>query len=639
VEQQADRRFYEFGAFTLDTVERVLECRGEGRLVRLTPRVYDTLLYFLEHPNELIDKRRLIDAVWPNLVVEDNNLDQTISTLRQALGERGRESRYIVTVRGRGYRLTVPVMARAHAPAASPGLSASAGTSVPVEAPPVPASPAAGPRSRMTVVAAALGLAAVLAAALLWRGPNPAPVAPTLAPKLAVLPFRPLTADDRSESLELGMAETLIAGLNTADLTVAPLSTVRRYATPDIDPIAAGREIGASAVLEGYLQRDAEQLRVSARLLNVADGRQLWAARYEEAFTDIFSVQDAIASRVRESLMPQLVGEVRSLPHYTESAEAYELYVTGRLHRQRGNIDALRQALAYFERAVEEDPGFALAHVGVADVHAILGVFGVMAPHDTFPQARLAVQRALFLAPDLAEAHASLGHIKTQYEHDWAGAELELRRAVELNPYYALGQQWLGLLLAYSGAFDEGLERLRMAYTLEPSAVYGALIGMVLNYARRYDEAVQQLEAMLAADPASLTTRTYLALAYMRTGQLDEARRHLGLLPTATPGSMSYVGQIAALEGRRADALAEVERLIAHSQQRYVPAYDIAAIYGALADSDAAFVWLERAFEERSQLVGWLPWDAAFDSIREDSRYSAFLQRLNVAASKNLGRH
>jgi DNA-binding winged helix-turn-helix (wHTH) protein/TolB-like protein/Flp pilus assembly protein TadD len=633
VEQQDDRRFYEFGAFALDTVERVLECRNDGRSVRLTPRVYDTLLYFLEHPNELIDKRRLIDAVWPNLVVEDNNLDQTISTLRHALGERGRESRYIVTVRGRGYRLAVPVVARPHAGVPATGESDStAAASTPIEPSPAPVSPAPKPRSRTAVAAAAVGLVALLAAALLWTGLKSAPIEPTPAPKLAVLPFRPLTADDRSESLELGMAETLIAGLNTADLTVAPLSTVRRYASPDVDPLAAGREIGATAVLEGYLQRDADHLRVSARLLNVADGRQLWAARYDEAFTDIFSVQDAIAARVRESLMPQLVGEVRSLPHYTQSAEAYELYVTGRLHRQRGNVEALRQSLAYFERAVQEDPGFALAHVGVADVHAILGVFGVMAPHDTFPQARLAVQRALSLAPDLAEAHASLGHIKTQYEHDWAGAELELRRAVELNPYYALGQQWLGLFLAYSGDFEEGLERLRMAYSLEPSAVYGALIGMVLNYARRYDEAVEQLEAMLAADPASLTTRTYLALAYMRTGQLAEATRHLSLLPTATPGSMSYVGQIAALEGRRADALAEIERLIAHSQQRYVPAYDIAAVYGALAEIDATFIWLERAFDERSQLVGWLPWDAAFDSIREDSRYAALLQRLNVAA-------
>jgi len=461
-----------------------------------------------------------------------------------------------------------------------------------------------------------------------WLRTPSGPPRANVSPKLAVLPFQPLTSEDRSESLELGMTETLIEGLNTADLTVASLSAARGYG--GTDALTAGRALDAAAVLEGYLQRDGERLRVSARLLDVATGRQLWASRYDERFTNIFAVQDAIAAQVREALMPQLVGEVRSLRHYTQDAVAYELYVNGRLHRQRSNPEALQQALAYFEQAAQRDPGFALAYVGIADIHAILGVFGVAAPRETFPLALSAVAKALELAPDLAEAHASLGHIKMQYELDWQGAELELRRAVELNPYYGLAQQWLGLFLAESGEFDGGLEHLARAYELEHVPGYGALVGMVLNYERRFHEAIDQLGAVLETDPTLPTARAYLTFAYLRTGRLDEAAKQLERLAAPGPGSMGYLGQLYALRGQRAEALREAERLITESEHRYVSAYDIATIFAVLKDDDRALQWLERAFEERSQLIGWLPWDGVFDGIRQDPRYLELVQRLNV---------
>jgi DNA-binding winged helix-turn-helix (wHTH) protein/TolB-like protein/Tfp pilus assembly protein PilF len=628
------RRVYEFGEYRLDTAAGELRSRADGRPVELTARVYDTLLVLVEHAGELLDKRTLISAVWPGLVVEDNNLDQCISALRQALGERRGENRYIVTVRGRGYRFAAPVAS----------VEPSAEIAAPLQSAPAEAAPRAVAGARkdgrrplgaaLAIVAAgALGVAMVVAVAPKLR-PASEPQAPVDSTSLAVLPFRPLAVADNNESLELGMTETLISGLNSGRLEVKPLSSVRRYAGVEQDALLAGRALGVAHVLEGYLQRDGEFLRVSARLLATANGRQVWAERYDQRFTDIFSVQDAIAARVRTALTSELAGpQPVALRRYTDDAEAYQLYVTGRFHRQRSTEPGLIQALAYFEQAIERDPSFASAYVGLAETHSVFGVFGIVAPHEAFPRARAAVDKALELAPDLGEAYASLGHIKTQYEHDWAGAERALRRGVELDPSYAPAQQWLGLYLAYAGRFDEALARLAQAQALEPSApVYSALIGMVLSYAGRHDEAIAQLHATLEMDARLPTAHTYLALASLRSGRLEDAARALDRIESPTPGSMAYRGQLYALLERREDALAEVARLVELGKTRYVSAYDVASIYGMLGDADEAFAWLERAFDDRSQLLGWLPWDEAFDGIRDDARYNSLLSRLNVAA-------
>ena len=285
--------------------------------------------------------------------------------------------------------------------------------------------------------------------------------------------------------------------------------------------LAAGRELGVQAVLEGHIQRAGDNLRVSARLMNVGDGRQLWAQRYDERFTDIFSVQDAIAARVRAALTVELAGRPSpALRRYTENAEAYQQFANGRYHAQRL---ALPEALAHFEQAVELDPGFALAYVGIAEIRSAIGVFGAVAPRNTFPQALQAVEKALEIAPDLGEAYASLGHIKVQYEHDWPGAMRAYHRAIELNPNYAYTHLLLGLHLATRGRFDDGIAELRAAQALKPAQPsYSALIGMVLTYQGRYDAAIEQLESTLEMNPDFPTTNTYLALAYLRRGDYEQ---------------------------------------------------------------------------------------------------------------------
>ena len=623
---------YEFDRFRLDPSQRLL-IRDDGTSVPLSGKAFDTLVYLVQRSGQLVSREELSRALWPRTIVDDANLNVAISTLRRALKDELPDRKFVATVTGRGYQFVAAVRV---APAGEPSDSVHAANGKP-EREANAGSTAATRRRRagalaITFVLALTGVAAVMATRAVRESPAPSRQVATLA----VLPFKSILATGRNESLELGMTETLISGLNGSSLTVSPLSAVRRYANPEQDAIQAGRALGVEAVLEGYIQRDTNNLRVSVRLLNVSDGRQLWAASFDEPFSDIFSVQDAIAAKVWSELTPNVAAAgAQSLHRHTGNAEAYQFYVNGQYHRlQRLGVDGLRQALADFEQAVARDPGFALAYVGIADVHAILGVFGAVAPREAFAQARIAVDRALELEPDLGAAHASLGHIRTQFELDWPGAHQAYRRALQLDPYYAPAWQWRGILLGLAGRFDEAIESTRQAQALDPAMPgYSALVGMLLMYHRRYDEAIEQLTRTLEMDPELPTARVYLAATYLRVGRHDEALAQLERVRTPTPGSAGYRGQALALAGRRGEALAEVQRLEQESSIRYVSAYDIATVYAALGDTDQALAWLERAFGERSPLIGWLPWEPVFDSLRGDPRYSALVAQLDLSHS------
>jgi DNA-binding winged helix-turn-helix (wHTH) protein/tetratricopeptide (TPR) repeat protein len=569
-----------FANFVLDPVRLRLCRRDTGELVPLTPKVFEALAYLVAHQNEVLDKETLLEGIWPGLVVEENSLTQTISTLRRALGEARGENRFIVTLPGRGYRFVAAVS--------------------PFESNP----DATGPGRRAT----------------------------TALRSLAVLPFKPLAANQSNESLELGMTEALISGLAAIPgVVVPPMSSVRGFNAIDQDPIAAGRTLRVQAVLEGSLQRDGEHLRVSARLMRVADGQQHWAGRFDVSFTTIFDVQDTLARQVTEALASEfgIAGLPPAVRRYTRDAEAYQLYLNGRFAWTHSSDVSLPLAINYFQQALARDPNYALAYAGLADCHILIGVFGMRPPHDAYPIAREATNRALAINPMLAAAHATLGHIQVQYEQDWTAADRSYARAIELDPLFAPTFQYLAILLGFRGEFDKALAIQQRVLELEPLwMIARANVGMLLYYARRYEEAVVQLEPTLELDPSNDHARSFLGRAYLRLGQPERALEAFRRRRSPSPGSFADVAQAMTLTGDRAGASAELAQLRQLSQQRYVPAYDLAAIHACLNQTDEAVRAVEQTLTERGAMIGWMRHDPAFDALRGEPRYEALAATL-----------
>jgi len=607
---------YEFGDFALDVGEQCLLRRDTGQTIVLTTKVFETLLYFVEHAGETLDKDVLLRSIWPGVVVEENSLTQNVSTLRQALGEARGENRYIATVARRGYRFVAKVTRRDGA-----------------MEPSVAASPAAARRPRLLLVAAAAVSIVVIAAIIFFASATrPRETAPLAARTLAILPFKPLLPAERNESLELGMAESLISHLSQPGRqAISPLSSVRRYGALDQDPIAAGRELGVDTVLDGSLQRSGNRLRVAARLLRVADGQQLWAQSFDQDFTTIFDVQDTIAARVAQAIsVGQGVGSTRGTP-YTQDSEAYALYASGQFAWARQTEPSLLQAIGFFEQAIARDPNYALAYASLADTYALLGVFGMRAPREVFPKARSAVEKALSIDPDLAAAHSALGHIKMMYEHDWDGAAREYARALQIDPSLAVAYHRRGLLYAIQGDIEHALQANARAQQLEPLwlAPKGAA-GNFLYLAGRYDESIQLCEKILALDEGADNARSFLIRNLLVKGDYERALAEYDRRPLQMPGSNAHRAQALALSGQRAAALAELDRVLKFSKERYVPAYDIALIYAALADTENTFLWLDRAVEDRSTLMVFLARDPMFDAFHSDPRWNALVQRVGA---------
>jgi TolB-like protein/DNA-binding winged helix-turn-helix (wHTH) protein/Tfp pilus assembly protein PilF len=627
---------YEFGDFRVDAARHLLVSRA-GDAIPLTPKAFETLLYLVEHHGLVLDKDVLMQAIWPHTVVEENNLNQSISALRRVLGESRGENRYIATVPGRGYQFVADVR------------KAIAGDSI-AESEDVEAISGSGQdidsrkRSLVFVMVAAIGIVGLCLGLYYFRPTqnttlSTSPTGPTpihsksQGRSIAVLPFKPLVAGLRDESLEMGMADTLIVRLsNLREVPVRPISSVRKFGGLEQDPIAAGSELGVESVLDGQIQRSGDRVRVTVRLISVSDGKQLWADQFDEKFTDIFTLQDLISEKITSALALKLTDEEHSrlTKRYTENVEAYQLYVNGRFYWENRTGEGLKRAIEYFAEAIEKDPNYALAYAGLADSYALLGVFH-LPPKEAFPKAREATLNALRIDDHLAEAHAALGHIKVQYEYDWAGAEKEYKRAIELNPNYPNAHHFYALYLAAMGRSDEGIAEIKRAQELEPFSLFiHANVGGILYQARRYDEAISQLKSVLEMNPGFDHARSVLGYAYLQKGMYEQAIAEFEKRTTPATGGYGDLGQAYGSSGKRREALKEVSKLLELSKHRYVAPYNLALIYASLGDKDNALEWLERAYEDRSTLLIWIRVDPRLDSLRSEPRFKAVLNRMGA---------
>ncbi len=490
-------------------------------------------------------------------------------------------------------------------------------------------------RSPMRATLALAALAAVITGGILGRQSLFRRV--TRVDSIAVLPFKPLLADSRDEALELGLADTLITRLSSLkNVTVRPLSAVRRYTALDQDPVAAGRELKAQAVLEGSIQKVGDKVRVTARLISVADGGALWTRQFDERWTDIFAVQDAISQRVADDLMTPLTGEERNelARNYTTDSEAYRLYMEGRYQWGKRTGAGMRKAVESFQLAIGRDPNYALAYVGMADAYATLGSYHLLPSHEALPLAKDAAMRALSIDQNLAEAHASMGKILTDYYWDWEQAEREFLLAIKLKPNYANSRHWYSALLTSQGRYDEALSEANRALELDYlSPVTGTQVGQVLYRARRYDQAIAALRKTLDLEPNFTAAHYYLGQCHLMRGNHDEAmaefERALEIAPK-TPDFIAMIGYTHAVARRRDQArrcLAELDEL---SLGRYVPPFCYATIHAALGEPDLAFKWMEKSHEDRDPRVRTLKTDPLFDVLLADPRFAELIRRAGL---------
>jgi DNA-binding winged helix-turn-helix (wHTH) protein/Tfp pilus assembly protein PilF len=560
-----NRELYEFDKFRLDVAERLLS--REGERVPLSEKAFDTLCVLVRRGNHLVHKDELLNEVWPDAIVEENNLDKNISLLRQVLGERTGKGKFIETVRGHGFRFVPEV-----------------------------------------------------------RQIN------TATKTIAVLPFKSLVAEERDEALELGMADALISKLSEAEeITVRPLSAVRRYDSPDQDSITAGCQLNVEAVLDGSLQTCGDRIRVMARLVRVSDGKQLWASQLEEKFTDIFRVQDSISERVATALKIRLTNKENR--RYTDNVEAYELYMKGRLHALRLTRAETDKAVAYFQQAIDLDLNYPLPYLGLANAYLPMVLTSGLPSREVIPKAKEATLRAVEIDPGNSEGFVILGLISFWYEWDWRAARKNYQRALDLDPKNPEAHFAYALLLSNSGRHERALAEIKLSRELDPVSLRtNAEEGQIFFFAKDYDNALDRLKQTIDLDPNFWLSHLFISRVYTEKGMHSEAVAEAKKAAELSGNSQSHAYRAYALAkwGKLSRARVVLDELLKLSSETYVPPYNIALAYNAVGEREKALDYLERGFAESDMRMVFLKVEPQWDSLRSEPRFVDLIKRMRI---------
>jgi DNA-binding winged helix-turn-helix (wHTH) protein/TolB-like protein len=623
-------RSYDFGPFSLDPSERRL--LNDGKPVALTPKCFDLLVILVETSGHLIGKDELLERLWPGQFVEEANLSFNISSLRKALGEGQSGRHYIETVPKKGFRFVAPVEERRHEPTETPTqLSEQA---IEREKTRVPLS---------LKIAAGFITASVLLyiGYAFWARRVVAP-APKTARTIAVLPFKPLSDESRDESLEMGITNQLITKLsNLNELVVRPMSSVRKYTNVQQDPIKAGHEVEAEAVLEGSIQKAGDRVRVTVTLIDVNTGVPIFSESFDQQFTDILKVQDSISERVAQALSLKLSADERAqlTKHDTDNTQAYQLALQGQYFysKQTGDFrDNIRRSLDFYQQAVEKDPKFARAYIGISEFYISGGIDPTISRLERLKRAKDAVLRALELDNSLAEAHNALAELKYQYEFDWTGAGTHFKRALELGPnvsYFHLAHHWY---LMCQERFDEAQLELDKAQQLAPGNIrINNAQGVLALFRRQYDKAISHYQNTRKVEPAAIHRNQWsMSVAYQRMGMHKEAVEEF--LEDGRTRAYLEREEIERLRkafnesGWRGFERMRIDLLEQKSKKKNLPPTLMAGVYGLAGEKDAAFAWLNKAIDERDGWIALIKVQPAYDSLRADPRYTKLLARMNL---------
>jgi DNA-binding winged helix-turn-helix (wHTH) protein/TolB-like protein/Flp pilus assembly protein TadD len=658
------KHFYEFGPFRIDVAERRLLHGGQA--VPLTPKVFDTLLLLVENSGRTLEKDELIERLWPDSFVEESSLAQNIFQLRKALGEAGSGERYIETIPKRGYRFAANV--RELRPGADADLLVKRHSETvlileeeeesrngdvgnakeaekQIQAHEFSSYALRGWQGRRLILISSLALIIVLSAGLYFWRRSVAETTEAAKPDtkaIAVLPFKPLDSESSDEQLRLGMADALISRLsNLRQFVVRPTSAILIYRDAWQDARETGRELQVDMVLDGTIQRAGDRLRVSVQLVRVRDGVPIWSEKFDEQSTDALAIQDSISEQVASRLLGRLSEDARTqlVKRYTENTEAYQSYIRGRYFWNKRTEEGFRKGIEHFRQAIEIDPGYALAYVGLADCYFFLAYsqYGNVPPKENFERARAAALKALELDESLAEAYTTLGVIYSDSDGDWSRAEKAYLRAIELNPNYATARHWYALDLLAAERFDEALEQMRKAKELDPLSLnINLALGQLFFYTRRYDDAIKQLEQTLDLDAHHAASRLYLGMAYEQKGMQEKANAEFQKILERYEthgGALSARAHTDAVTGMRAKAQRALVELEKRPILKPILMYDIAVVHAALGDEDQAFRWLRKIPRDPSKnLLIRLKFDPRSARLRSDPRFETVLNARSVPA-------
>jgi len=459
------------------------------------------------------------------------------------------------------------------------------------------------------------------------------------AKSIAVLPFANLSQDPDNAYFADGIQEEILSRLSKiGDLRVISRTSTQRYKSAPDNLSEIANKLGVAHILEGTVQKAADQVRVNVQLINAENDSHVWTDRYDRKLTDIFAVETEIATKIAAALQAKLTGaEQQALSSRpTENPEAHQFYLKGRYYWNRRGEEGLKKATEYFEHAIKADPNYALAYAGLADSYALLGFhgYGALPPAEAVPKAKAAAEKALQIDETLAEAHASLAYAKEEYDWDVGGAEREYKRAIELNPNYATAHQWYAVHLAVRGRYPEAIAEIKQAQEVDPlSLVINMNVGWVFYFARQYDEAAEQCRKTLELDPNFPAAHWMLGQAYRQKGMHEEAIAEFQkavALSRGDPTQVAALGHGFAVARKRAEAEKILNELKKLSKRRYFPTYFIALIYVGLDDKNQAFEWLEKAFAERSANLTVLKAEPMFDPLRSDAPFQDLLRRVGL---------
>ena len=640
----------------LELDQRAYELRRAGRPLKLERIPMELLLLLLERRGQLVPREQIIERVWGKDVFldADTSINSAIRKIRLVLKDDPEQPKFIQTVTGRGYRfiggVTDVVPLTLAPPAQTPmgpnqGLQPTGDLAAPAKAIIQVRRLVVRSHGRVAQAAAAAVVLFLFFGAIgYWSSQRRSLLRPRFK-TIAVLPLQNYSGDPQQEYFVDGMTDSVIADLGKIkDLRVISRTSVTPYKNSRKSMREIASDLHADAVIEGSVVRSADRIRITIQLIDASRDQHLWSESYEREMKDIFALQSQVAQAIAEQVHAVVTPEEQG--HLSRSRvidpEVYELYLKGRRIMERGGLQDVRNAIDYFQSGLEKDPDNALLYTGLADAYIDKMMDVHESPAEATSKARAAAEKAVQLDDSLAEAHTSLGMIKLSYDWDWAGAEHEFKRAIELNPGYPLAYVMYGQYLTMVGRQTDAMPYFDKAHKLDP--LFGQSYrgeGYSCFMAHKYDEAIVQYRKALELEPDAIT---YFGLVLARAEGGDygtaitEAEKATSV--DSSPLLLTSLASAYARAGRRADANHVLRRLQELWERQgtapawhtarspYVCPYEVAGVYAQLGDRDRAIDWLDKAYRNRSCLY-WLRQDPRFDSIRSDPRFQELLAKMN----------